>query len=590
MQVNVLCWRRLSGVLLPLIVAMGIGCASSGSIGPSPGALSQTNQLPTSPTQNIPAASVASTPKPITLVGPITGRYTLQKKFTMLPPPPRGHVSVHYSSASISPAGTTLAVGMDVSVVGAFNPDLTFSASSVKVLTTSSPTPKPTTTPKPTPTPSPTPKPTPTPATGPYHIATWAYDEYGAPGSAASSLQVATYATYAETGLGNSKALDDCKAHPGTCKSVFYFDPSKVYYSTKCPTIDSDVVSAASESWYVHQAGYSDSAHRVNGLHQQSCGGSMISIPVWATNDAVAGVQSWWRSELQNNADGFDVFLMDDTQAKVNDQYYFNSGGGCLPWPSTCYTTKEVPTDAAVIAGHASFVNSLNHRNGQPMEFAFNSMHFDGQSVSVTMPLFSASSRLAIGVCEGCAVSFGTLSTSNYVRLLNTMAATNKVAGTFVLLSTDSASSGSSLQILERSVTTGLVWLGYSEGHTVAWPDLEHSTTKLAIWPEDLIYPAAPVQTMSSGADDIQVASGVWRREFKTCYQAGKFFGRCAAIVNSTSGAVTVQASWLSQTYGHVITLSGGDVLSGGNANITSTKFTSGSTKVPAEGASLLAQ
>jgi hypothetical protein len=384
--------------------------------------------------------------------------------------------------------------------------------------------------------------------------------------------------------------VDDCRAHPGTCKSVFYFDPNKVYYSTKCPTIDSEVVSAASESWYVHQSGYTDAAHRVNGQHQQPCDGSTISIPVWATNDGVSGVQSWWRSDLQSNADAYDIMFMDDTQAKVNDQYYFNSGGGCLPWPSKCITTEEVPSDSDVIAGHASFVNSINHRNGQPMQFAFNSMHFDGQSVSVTMPLFSASPRFTIGVCEGCAVSFGTLTTSNYVRLLNTMAAINKTAGAFVLCSTDSASSGSSMQILERLVTTGLIWLGYSEGHTVAWPDLEHSTSKLAVWPEDLIYPSGPVQTMSSSADDIQVASGVWRREFTKCYQAGKFIGRCAAIVNSTGSTVTVQASWLKQSYGHVVTLSGGDVLSGGSANITNTKFSAGSTKVPAEGASLLAQ
>ena len=58
--------------------------------------------------------------------------------------------------------------------------------------------------------------------------------------------------------------------------------------------------------------------------------------------------------------------------------------------------------------------------------------------------------------------------------------------------------------------------------------------------------------------------------------------------VNTTSSAVTVQSSWLTHSYGHQLTFSGGDVQSGGSVNLTGTGFTPGSTTVGAKDAILL--
>ncbi len=441
-------------------------------------------------------------------------------------------------------------------------------------------TPTPHRTASPTPTPRPSPTSTPVPP-GTYHIATWVNDAYWAEGSVASSAQVAQLVSYAQSGLGNTKALDDCSAHPGTCKSVFYFNPNRVF-SGNCP---SAILSAASESWFVHWPGYTDTAHRVYYRTTVGCKGGSDVVSVWSANDGTTGVQGWWRSDLQTNADGYDMLFMDNTHAETVYQY-----SACLPYPSLCTTTQEVPNDAMVQAAHASFVNSINHKNGRAMQFAFNSMDVYGAGVSHDVPLFNASSRFVAGICEGCAVTNGTLVPISYSGILNTMAARNASHGSFVLHSTYRAPTGSSTQISERIVTTGLVWLGYSEGHTVIWADLEDASKNLSVWPEDLIYPSHPVQSMGSGASDLQVASGIWRREFTTCYQAGDFFGRCAAIVNSTTSAVTVPSSWLSQTYTHTITVAGGDALSGGTAKVASRTFVPNSTTVPGSGALLLAQ
>jgi hypothetical protein len=49
-----------------------------------------------------------------------------------------------------------------------------------------------------------------------------------------------------------------------------------------------------------------------------------------------------------------------------------------------------------------------------------------------------------------------------------------------------------------------------------------------------------------------------------------------------------VQASWLSQNYGHVIGVAGGDVLSGGSVSVYGQPFVPGSTAIPAYQAIIL--
>jgi hypothetical protein len=51
---------------------------------------------------------------------------------------------------------------------------------------------------------------------------------------------------------------------------------------------------------------------------------------------------------------------------------------------------------------------------------------------------------------------------------------------------------------------------------------------------------------------------------------------------------VTVKSSWLTQSYGHQITMNGGDVQSGGTVNLAGATFTAGSTTVPADDAIVL--
>jgi len=375
--------------------------------------------------------------------------------------------------------------------------------------------------------------------------------------------------------------LSDCHSVPNGCKAVAYTDPNHVYNDGPAACVyhpDADVVAAASESWFVHNPGYTDSAHRSHGITSGGC-------YEWELNPASTGVQHWFLNYLQTNMNGYDFYFIDNDYMDVVDENYFtDSGGGCMPWFRFCYSTQEIPNNSAQVNAHASFVNAMHHVNGSPMYFFYQQASFNA---ALDVSAFAASSHFVGLSCESCVATNATpVRPTLYAGVLNEMAAVYASGKAFLLISRGTWPAGSATQILQRLATTGVTWLGYSEGHTIVWPNLEGSTNNLAIWPEDLIYPSSPIQTMVSGATDLQVASGVYRREFRTCYQAGLAFGRCAVGVNATSGAITVQSAWLTQSYAHIITLRGGDELSGGVASVRGAIFAPHTTL--ASGAALL--
>ena len=197
-------------------------------------------------------------------------------------------------------------------------------------------------------------------------------------------------------------------------------------------------------------------------------------------------------------------------------------------------------------------------------------------------------------------MSNGTL-TSYYSSLLDEMAKVDGTTQDFIVLLSYDSSAG----VQGRLVQAATELLGYAGSHIVSWSDLEDSGANLAVWPEEGIVPTAPIQSMTAptgvgclagqgvtcsngGHNNLQVAPGVYRREFGDCYDQGSSIGPCAALVNTTGTPVTIQTSWLSQSYGHELTLSGGDVQSGGAVNPNGAGFTAGATQLAADSAAVI--
>jgi hypothetical protein len=205
---------------------------------------------------------------------------------------------------------------------------------------------------------------------------------------------------------------------------------------------------------------------------------------------------------------------------------------------------------------------------------------------------------------EGSPESNGTLD-PYYSTLLDQIAyVANRTDGFVVPLSYGAA--GAAYQQQSRRVQEATILVGYSPKHLVDWAALEQGSNNLAVWPEAGIYPTAPVQTMQSpggngclagaggvcstgGHNDVQVAPGVYRREFGACYNQGVRFGPCAAIMNTTASPVTIKSSWLTRSYGHQVTFVGGDAQSGGAVDLAGGAFTPDSTTVGAQDAAFLA-
>jgi hypothetical protein len=478
-----------------------------------------------------------------------------------------GYEEVYYSSStSITYNGYQFVQGTYATVTGTGSCATSVTATSIRLGTVGS-----------TPSPDPSSSPVAT-GTTPSHIPTWAYDEYWAQGENATSAQVQAYVTYAEGGKGNDKAPSDCGAS-SSCSSVFYLNATLVY------DCNSAFIAEASEEWYVHENGYTDSAHRLVGTYSQPCNGAS-SYHVYAANFANAGVQAYFENYLRQNADGWNYYFMDDTSGTVVDQFYGPTGGMC---GGICYSTEEFPTNAAVVAGHGSFVAGMTHSNGSPMKFFYNGLSYDGATTPNDLDVEQSSGNFVGAACENCVVDNGIPVPGMYGDALNGMAEMDAIAGAqFIVLSNGFAAAGSASQIEQRLITIAIAWLGFSPGHTVVWENLEDNTNNLAVWPEEQLYPLQPVESMSTSSQDISVATGIYRREFAACYQKGTSIGPCAAIINATGSAVTVESSWLKQGYGHVVQLVGGDTLSGGSVSLTTSTFSANSTTVPPSQALLL--
>jgi hypothetical protein len=390
---------------------------------------------------------------------------------------------------------------------------------------------------------------------------------------------VRQWVTYTESHCGPlaTKALSDCHA-PGVtyCTALQYLDANLIYSQGSVP-----IAPSAQESWWLHQPGYTDAAHRL--LFPGYGGGNLL-------NQANPAVDAWFQAHVRTNYNSYDGLMMDDTGGSLNEQLY---GSGFA-------SSNEITSDSGLLAAHQQMAAAVTHADGSPFLQVNNGINVN-PNLPTTFPLLNNPSTVNGLVAEGVPVGNGTLM-HFYPTLLDDMSYIDHTPNDFmVLLSYDPSGS-----LISRRVQATSVLLGYSGGHVVSWSNLEQNSGNLAIWPEEGLVPTAPLQSMAApggvscldgtgtvcatgGHNDLQVATGVYRREFGACYNQGVAFGHCAVIMNTTASPVTVQQSWLAQSYQHQITMNGGDVQSGGTVNLAGAGFTADSTTVGAQDAMMIA-
>jgi hypothetical protein len=413
------------------------------------------------------------------------------------------------------------------------------------------------------------------------HVETWAYDDGCNGGTGASATLVREWVSYAEQNCGPriTKTASDCHAGGVTyCKDLEYADTSIVFTSGP----ETPILSSASDGWFLHQP----SPNQNRRLEQP--GGSAYYL-----NQTVPAVKSWWDSYLQSSFSSVDGLLLDDQSPSLLQGLSYTSCG--------CTSSAEITTDAAYRAAHERMSAGLTHPGGGPYTEVDNTISQGNPNLPQGLHMLQGS----VGglLAEGVPERDGRLSRF-YPGLLDDIAYVDNNTSSFLVFLSYGAS-GASYQARSRRVQEATDLLGYKAGQLVDWADLEQGSSNLAVWPEEGIYPTGPVQSMGAptgrgcltatgtycptgGHNDLVVALGVYRREFSSCYDQGVRIGPCAALVNDTGSAVTIAASWLTQSYTNRVTFSGGDVQAAGTISLTGASFAPGSTTIPADDATLL--
>jgi hypothetical protein len=406
------------------------------------------------------------------------------------------------------------------------------------------------------------------------HIATWAYDDGCNGGSGASQSLVQQWLSFAESNCGPdaTKAVGDCQS---VCTTLAYLNTNKIYNDSV------PIAQDAQEGWWLHAPGHADAAHR---LRIPDYGGGQL------LDDANPAVRSWFKNYVTNGFNSFDGLMMDDTNSSLTAELY----------ESQSDTSDEITSNNALDSAHEAMANALTHANGSPMLQVDNTLNVNPY-LRTPFKMLGDTSTVHGLVAEGVPESDGQM-VGYFPTMLDDMAYIDHTAHDFIaLLSYDQNGA-----LVSRRVQAASVLLGYAPGHTVSWSDLEQNSGNLAVWPEEGIVPNDPVQTMAQpggdhcldgtgpvcstgGHNDLQVADGVFRREFGSCSDKGQSFGKCAVIVNTTGSSITVKGAWLTQSYNHVITMHGGDVQSGGTIDVNGSAFNAGGTTVGPHDALLIA-
>ncbi|MGA2013765.1 MAG: hypothetical protein ABSH51_24985 [Solirubrobacteraceae bacterium] len=414
----------------------------------------------------------------------------------------------------------------------------------------------------------------------PAHIATWAFDDACNGGGTASASLVRTWLSYAEADCGptSSKARADCHAgRTHFCDVMQYLDTD--WDLAQQPPIIAD---SASESWWLH------APRTGQRIFSPSAGGGYLD------DQAIPAVRTFYTAFARRYYNSDDGLLMDWQSPSLSQELYYSNCG--------CAKTAEIHSDIALRRAHQAMAAALTRRNGSRFIQADNTLPPNPYTAQ-GLGMLNRSLGVDAWVVEGEPESFGTLD-PYYSTLLDQIAyIATRTHGFIVPMSR--AVAGASYATQTRQVQEGTMLLGFSPGHIVDWADFEQGSSNLAVWPEESIYPTGPVESMAKpggrgclagtgtvctrgGHTSVQVAPGVYRREFRACYLKRIAFGPCATIVNTTGGWVTVRSSWLKRRYRSQITLVGGDVQSGGSVDLGGASFRAGSTAVAPQDAILL--
>ena len=263
--------------------------------------------------------------------------------------------------------------------------------------------------------------------------------------------------------------LNDC--HGGGvhyCTAIAYLQSSIIYTDSPLARIP------VPESWYLHEPGYSDAAHR---LRTSAYGGG------YYLNQSNPAADAYFASYVKASYNDYDGLMVDDTGASMPSQFF---GTGLA-------SSEEISNGGELVAAHEQMAGSLTHVGGSPFLEVDNGLGANPW-LSTPFPLLGHPGLVNGLIAEDVPEDNGVLINPAwaYPTMLDEMAYVDHTPSDFmVLLSYNYDGSAAA-----RRMQAASVLLGYSRGHIVSWSDLEQDNRDLAVWPEEGIVPTRPRQSM----------------------------------------------------------------------------------------------
>ncbi len=430
--------------------------------------------------------------------------------------------SIHGIIPVLEGTGTTIsgspAAGASVSVSGTGSPDSAILATSVSTSGSSA---------------SPTPNPIDTPSTGggtgvisQTHVLT--ADYFGTPygSTSVTPSRAAPYLSWASSGLANANSIS-----AAGIKTESYFIVNRT--QTTDP-----LYHQASEAAFDHTCGNA----RVHDYFDH--------VTQYVMNNGSSALRSEYASYVASQTSGkhLDAVFEDNAAPLGANAPGFYSPGLPCSYSDATYLSNEEGLEASI--NHNTIFNGLNALNGH--------------NVSETLQLLNNPSTIG-GNYEACfTVMSSTPEQPVWVWTATEQTQLDVTAKhkLFQCMGSDLAPASSSIPSRLYSIASFL--MTYNPTYSILW-DSYATPSRVSVMPESQLVPLNPVVSTPSSISSLQTSTGVYAREYRTCYYAGRSIGACAMVVNNDR--LSHAAPHLSLAYHHTLSLSGNGILDGGTVS-----------------------
>jgi hypothetical protein len=238
----------------------------------------------------------------------------------------------------------------------------------------------------------------------------------------------------------------------------------------------------------------------------------------------------------------FDAIFDDDA-----DDLYDTSGPPCGDSAATW------------LAHNQTMISSL----GYPVIYNGLALLGPGYTVSGSIGLNSVSMGGMIETCYSQAGSAPKIGPAVWLATENTEIAMAKQRKLLLCYSNNTSTASTSSDL--RQFVYASYLMTYDPTTTVLW-EYFGTPSGFHVQPESEIVPLYPSVQEPSDIWGLQIAGGVYGREYGACYVNGNNVGRCAAIVNPS-----LRTSYpypYAAKYRHTLVISGGGVLDGGSISV----------------------